>query len=172
VAYTKTSWVDGTTGITAAQLNRIETGVDQAYGEEGSWTPAFNDGTFTYTSQTGRYVRHGDLVTVRFRIAWSAYTAGSGGGLEVQGLPYAVDSNWVATLGILVPFGGIDVPASSPPNIYGFHLSATSTGLDLVYATDVGSVAIVSSKIVSVVHLPDSGDVRGSITYRTSEAFA
>jgi hypothetical protein len=31
VAFTPTTWVDGTTAITAAQLNRIETGVNDAH---------------------------------------------------------------------------------------------------------------------------------------------
>ena len=40
--------------------------------EEGTWTPAFTGGTFTYTNQTGKYTKIGDLVYLSAVIAWSA----------------------------------------------------------------------------------------------------
>ena len=40
--------------------------------EEGNWTPAFTGGTFTYTNQTGRYTKIGDMVYLSATISWSA----------------------------------------------------------------------------------------------------
>ena len=40
--------------------------------EEGTWTPAFTGGTFTYTNQTGKYTKIGDMVYLSATIAWSA----------------------------------------------------------------------------------------------------
>jgi len=37
MAFTPTTWSDGTTAITAAELNRMETGIDEAHVEQARW---------------------------------------------------------------------------------------------------------------------------------------
>ena len=63
--------------------------------EEGTWTPYLGgengDGTITYTTQAGRYVKIGSLVNCFFYIAVNAVpsTPSAGTGL-IKGLPYTV----------------------------------------------------------------------------------
>jgi hypothetical protein len=56
--------------------------------EEGTWTPAVSG--MSYTVQTGKYTKVGDLVFIKFRIAWNAL---SGTTNVVTGLPFAADSD-------------------------------------------------------------------------------
>ena len=57
--------------------------------EEGTWTPVFNPGSGTITTQTcsGRYTRIGRLVTVQFSIVINDVGTGVGAG-GVSGLPF------------------------------------------------------------------------------------
>ena len=64
--------------------------------EEGTWTPAFSGGdyTFTYNKQKGSYTRIGNRVFIDCAIYVHPTTAPSGtvdGNLSVTGLPYAHD---------------------------------------------------------------------------------
>jgi len=54
--------------------------------EEGTWTPSFINGTWTYSKQYGRYTKVGELVTIWYSIAWSARSGT--GELQVTGLPF------------------------------------------------------------------------------------
>lgn len=46
--YTKTAWVDGSApAITAAQMNRIETGIDDAHADDSVTTAKLQDGVVT-----------------------------------------------------------------------------------------------------------------------------
>lgn len=58
---------------------------------EGTWTPvlagATTPGTFTYTTQTGRFVQIGDTVCITGRVTAASNTATSGGNMQVTGLP-------------------------------------------------------------------------------------
>jgi hypothetical protein len=56
--------------------------------EEGTWTPAVSG--MSYTVQTGKYTKVGDLVFIKFRIAWNAL---SGTTNVVTGLPFSADSD-------------------------------------------------------------------------------
>ena len=62
--------------------------------EEGTFTPAVvgsNDaGSGTYTTQTARYTRVGNQVTVIINLAWSAHTGT--GSMSVSGLPFTSGS--------------------------------------------------------------------------------
>lgn len=61
----------------------------------GSWTPDLvyatsGDAVFTYTSQTGRYVKIGSYTSVTFSVAASALTFTTAAGiLQINGLPFA-----------------------------------------------------------------------------------
>ena len=62
--------------------------------EEGEWTPTVSGsssaGSATYISRTGHYIRIGRLVHIYADVRWSAHSGS--GGLEVHGLPFAVNS--------------------------------------------------------------------------------
>jgi len=61
--------------------------------EEGTWTPTLTtDGaaaSVTYTVQSGKYTKVGNLVTVEAEISWSA-RSGGGGNVKVSGFPFGV----------------------------------------------------------------------------------
>ena len=63
--------------------------------EEGSWTPAVArtspTGSATYTRQSARYTKVGNLVTIWFDIYWSAAPNGSGD-YVITGLPYTAQT--------------------------------------------------------------------------------
>jgi hypothetical protein len=62
--------------------------------EEGTWTPYLggtsSDPTITYTSQDGKYVKVGTMVTLHGRMGWSAKSGGSGF-LRLAGFPFNGD---------------------------------------------------------------------------------
>lgn len=70
-----------------------------------TWTPVLTFATpgnlaVTYSVQYGEYIRHGDLVTVHFRVATSAFThTTASGNLHLTGLPFTAGTqsafNWV-----------------------------------------------------------------------------
>lgn len=61
---------------------------------EGSWTPVLQGsttpGTQTYSTQIGRYIRYGNVVTVIARITMSAKDAATAGDIRVGGLPFTI----------------------------------------------------------------------------------
>lgn len=65
------------------------------YNETGTWTPAMTGvtsaGVTTHTTQTGNYIRVGNLVTVNFEVTWSAATGT--GNMFVYGLPFIVGAS-------------------------------------------------------------------------------
>lgn len=63
---------------------------------EGRWTPTFvgssTAGVFTYSTQTGRYTRIGNLCTIRATIAISAIGTPPVGNMQINGLPFVAAS--------------------------------------------------------------------------------
>jgi len=65
--------------------------------EEGTWTPIIRGASttmssVTYVTQSGKYVKIGDLVYITFEVSWSAASGGSGDA-RIGGLPFsAADS--------------------------------------------------------------------------------
>ena len=104
--------------------------------EEGTWTPALWQGTHTYTSQVGRYVKIGKMVTV-----WGAMNISSRGSssseLGISGLPFASSggaSAYASTLGIHSAYGsspllptGVDPTGVSVESTSGYFRSTHST---------------------------------------------
>lgn len=59
--------------------------------EEGTWTPgvtALGISGVTYSEQTGRYVKVGDMVLAGFLVTLNALTSGGTNSLRVTGLPF------------------------------------------------------------------------------------
>jgi hypothetical protein len=68
--------------------------VDTGQYTTGTWTPSWGgstgDGTVTYGTRTGRYIRIGNTVWISFRINISAIPAAPTGDILVKGLPFAI----------------------------------------------------------------------------------
>ena len=61
--------------------------------EEGTWTPVINAGSVSsYTWQTGRYTKVGNLVTIWFDVKWSTASTIPASG-SIGGLPFNVVAN-------------------------------------------------------------------------------
>jgi len=90
--------VTGLTDISAATSGQIKFPATQNASsnantlddyEEGTWTPAMTQSgaTFTYSYQTGRYTKIGNVVTIIATLGWSAKSGGSGN-VGYSGLPF------------------------------------------------------------------------------------
>ena len=104
--------------------------------EEGTWTPALWQGTHTYSSQVGRYVKIGKMVTV-----WGEINISSRGSstseLGISGLPFASSgsaSAYASVLGIHSAYGsspllptGVDPTGVSVESTSGYFRSTHST---------------------------------------------
>ena len=125
--------------------------------EEGTFTPAFQNGTFTYGSQVdGRYVKIGQHVTAHYLISWSAK---SGSGNLVVNLPFATGGNthsrFCGAIGFL---NGID-------NNGNRQLIATASG----NGSTAVSIYIINDNASStnslVQNLSSSGEFQMSISF-------
>ena len=119
--------------------------------EEGTWTPAFSGGdyTFTYNKQKGSYTKIGNRVYVDMVLYVHPSTAPSGtvdGNLSVTGLPYAFNKqNDVESVGGIVTFKQL-------------FLSATETVATRL--SDTGTSFLLYSTLAT--NYPDSGFVQAS----------
>ena len=69
--------------------------------EEATWTPALTAGTPSYSVQSGRYTKIGNIVRLRCAIKLSGWSNVSGGEVTVTGIPFnattaAYDHDWGA----------------------------------------------------------------------------
>lgn len=76
-----------------ARLDQLEALSKLNYAK-GTWTPAFQGavtaGTFTYSTQSGRYTRVGNIVFARCRLIIATIPVAPAGGMRITGLPYTV----------------------------------------------------------------------------------
>ncbi len=77
------------------RLGRLES-IDRLLSISGSWTPVLfgstTAGTFTYATQSGRYVRIGTQVTAWFYIVTTVVSVAPVGEIRISGLPYTANS--------------------------------------------------------------------------------
>ena len=76
----------GTSAVTAETLNDYE---------RGTWTPAIKENagaSYTYQTQTGNYVKIGDLVWVGGYIRLSGSSGTTSAGVFIQGFPFSSDT--------------------------------------------------------------------------------
>ena len=64
--------------------------------EEGTWTPVLSGANATYTTQTGKYVRVGNQVTITARVIWTNNDAT--GSFIISGIPFSVYSNQMGSM--------------------------------------------------------------------------
>jgi len=126
--------------------------------EEGTWTPVIvgrtTAGAATYTIQTGRYTKIGNVVHIECRLGWSAHTGT--GTTQINGLPFTNNDHY-ANLSIvhrdtLVVSSSHYVNLSVVPNQSYMYVLETSTGSDyaavLALDANVADMAFSGTYIV------------------------
>jgi hypothetical protein len=126
--------------------------------EEGTWTPAFKSGTWTYGERFGEYIRVGDLITVWFRIAWTA-KSGSGA-MIITGLPFTPFAGRAGgrSGGSYGTLEGVDT--SGDKNMV-LALDADVSEFYMRFMVDNGTWTSVE-----LGNANSTGEVQGSMTYR------
>lgn len=123
--------------------------------EEGTWTPTFNLGTFTYTVQNGIYTKVGNLVSVTARIEWSAK---SGGDIGLINLPFTAAASPSVTYGCAYSYlKGVD---TGDKQLLGFTPQNESY-LGMIQVIDNGTPVFTS-----INNWEAEGVVAFSITYQ------
>lgn len=128
--------------------------------EEGTWTPTLvattTAGTGTYSTQTGRYTKIGNVVHVQAVLAWSAHTGS--GNMTISGLPFnnGTGTGFAATGTISV--ADMTSPAGSYVTVILPSGASTININSIVTATGVSAA----------LALDTSASFRLSLTYQTS----
>lgn len=152
----------GTGVLTALGQNVAGSGSIALSNSPTSWTPVVTFGTpgdlsVAYTSQSGFYVRCGNIVTLKYYLYFTpTYTTASGVFL-ITGLPATV---YDTMYGSCVNFTGIIYPASTTYLTTVANAGATSLS---IYATGSGSTGIslsTTNLLSGVLYL-----LTGSVTY-------
>ena len=129
--------------------------------EEGTFTPTIvgsgTTGTGTYTTQTGRYTKIGNQVTVQIYFFWTAHTGT--GDMFVTGLPFTLAN--VSGLYPGVAFGIIEnITLSAGKYLIGYGNLNTTNLILLQYPTGGGPVAGVP--------IDTSGSFSCTMTYQAA----
>ena len=132
--------------------------------DEGSWTPAFAGtgvaGTFTYSTQVGRYYRWGNKVDAWCRIVTSGVTTSPTVNLTVGGLPFTASTESSF-------FFAADIGAAG-----GFTLDSGYTQLGAVLGTDSRTIYIQEigsgkgQTNFTAANLSTSADLNMHLTFR------
>lgn len=130
--------------------------------EEGTWTPVLSFATpgtssFTYSNQTGNYIKIGRIAYVQFDIRLSAFSKGTASGfLEVSGLPFSIlnTSGYDSTTGTITLY---NMPFTGNPKITAYGTAINK----LILIKEVTNSAYVS------IDDPDNNSIlRGSVSYQ------
>ena len=158
--------VSGTTptlnGITfpATQVPSADANTLDDY-EEGTFTPTVigfsTAGTTTYTTQIGHYTKIGRVVTVAFKVGYSAATGT--GGLAVRGFPFAGAGTSAEYIGSVM-IDNLDAPNAGSYSIY-LNGGAGSSGVEIYSSTD--NAALQSIQLTN-----ETAQIWGTITYFAS----
>ena len=123
--------------------------------EAGSWTPALayatTTGSITYTSQTGRYVKIGEIVYVTGSITTSA-SSGHSGDLQLTGLPFTINTNLSGT-------------SNSGSMIFRYVLGSVADGKYVGYFNEQGT------KVVSITNKSDLTSTLDASSFGNSMSF-
>lgn len=79
---------DTTTPITADNLNLLQDNIENLFTDIKTWTPTIANANVTYTMQTGKYIRIGNLVFIWFRLRGTINSVTSPGYAYINGLPF------------------------------------------------------------------------------------
>ena len=130
--------------------------------EEGSFTPTIQGttttGTASYTTQTGKYTKIGQLVDIYIQINWSSFTGS--GVFEVHGLPFTNKSD-EAPCGVVM-YNQVDIPnITGTVGDYTAYMNTGDTKLRFYTSGDnatwVAQTADAAGQfIISIQHRTDS----------------
>ena len=130
--------------------------------EEGTWTPAVNNGSgTTYTTQQGKYTKVGNVVTVGFELTVNAKGTITGNA-QITGLPFTSASPNNRTSGSLSVANTTGTAYVSQ----GIFLDANSTILDL-YAKTAAATSN-SPQPTGTAFFAAGTQLIGSVTYFTA----
>ncbi|MDB9879722.1 hypothetical protein OAC87_04075 [Pseudomonadales bacterium] len=125
--------------------------------EEGTWTPAFVSGTFSYGIRTGWYTKVGDLVTCGFLIIWSSK---SGSGTINITLPFTTSSGthyrYAGSTGYM---SGVDIGSSYKD----FTFTTTPSTANVALVLNGDNIAGAGAQIAN---MSGSGEVQGSLSFK------
>ena len=126
--------------------------------EEGTWTPAFVNGTVTYGNRSGVYTKVGGLVQASFMVQWTAIS----GSYEPRiTLPFnATSSTNFRASGAVGYMKGVD-----------FGTSVNSSWITTANQGDVNLVLNYDNATPSFGNINNwssSGEIQGTIVYRTN----
>ena len=101
--------------------------------EEGSWTPTIagssTEGSATVTTQYGKYVKAGKLVTVSVYVGWNSFTGS--GNLNIKGLPFTcwndAHAGAVMTKDLTFPSGAEHLTTHTWANVSYFRLYSSAS---------------------------------------------
>ena len=104
--------------------------------EEGTWTPSFTTGTFTYATRTGFYTKVGNIVNVQIFLATNSATGS--GTVTISGLPFA---NSLRTTGSIYADSYTNVP-------YGIRIEGSGTEV-LLFKSNAGTSPLQVSDFIN-----------------------
>lgn len=139
---------------------------------KGTWTPVVStNGTnnVTHSTQTGKYVRVGDLVTVNAYIVGNT-GAGSTGSLQITGLPFSANSDGaLGTFAFDNVGGAIGALNTGYGSVGVAHGVATSTGVFIL--PNIGAAGQNSGAIATAIVANQAFTCRLTMSYVTDAVF-
>ena len=133
--------------------------------EEGTWTPVFagntTSGTYTYTTQLGRYTKIGNTVTVHGTLQDINTVSGGTGPIRIRGLPFVSSADQVFPHGV-ARLEDFDVQTGA----YDLNATMIDNGTELVIV--VSRDALVAAAVQSTGKLSNTADIYVSCTYRSA----
>ncbi len=129
--------------------------------EEGTYTPQFVSGTYSYGNRTGNYTKVGNLVSVNVMIQWSA--SSSGGNFLAIELPFTVGgaSALARYCGSIGYMSGVDTTTSYKQ--IAVTASGSATAVNFYQINDNSAPTSLTDSSLS-----SSGEFQMSITYQTT----
>lgn len=114
--------------------------------EFGSWTPVLapnTSGSFTLTSQVGRYQRMGKMVFFSFYVAYSAKVSPSGS-MQVTGLPITAENTTNVKGNVVLDEADCFITNTADSTVYGV-INPNSTIINLKHMTQAGTTGAINS---------------------------
>ncbi|MCG8322771.1 MAG: hypothetical protein MI921_24940, partial [Cytophagales bacterium] len=114
--------------------------------EFGSWTPVLapnTSGSFTLTSQVGRYQRMGKMVFFNFYVAYSAKVSPSGS-MQVTGLPITSENTTNVKGNVVLDEADCFITNTADSTVYGI-INPNGTVIDLKHMTQAGTTGAINN---------------------------
>lgn len=149
--------VDETNSYNSCAVDVADSGTGNIVDGVGSWTPTLTFGGaavgITYTTQTGKYIRKGNLITVDFDLLLSAKGSSTGAAV-IGGLPFTRDSVAWPLANIACVSGGATIT-----NFIGSYVTKSATTIELKSQGAAASANVTDANFTNTTRLI------GSVTY-------